>query len=248
MNVQEPDQRGRELIEIASSRQLTVRSLGGAAVRLICPKATAQGPLRRTLNDLDLVTRREDSNEVEVTLEECGLVPEKRFYLLHGEKRLLFVDPVTEKHLDVFVDRFEMCHALDLRDRLTLFPLTLPPSDLLLTKLQVAQMTANDVRDVAALCLEVDEPLMPSWIDSDYLAHILGSDWGWWKTVTDNVDVVRGALSSIGLDAASLRCSDDVLAALHDIARDCPKSRRWKLRARIGTRVPWREEPEDPQR
>ena len=183
-----------------------------------------------------------------MTLEECGLIPEKRFNLLHGEKRLLFVDPVTEKHLDVFVDRFEMCHALDLRERLTLFPLTLPPSDLLLTKLQVARMTENDVRDVAALCLEVDEPIMPSWFDRDYIAHILGGDWGWWKTVTDNFDVVRDALSTIGLDSASFRRSDEVLTTLCDVARDCLKSRRWKLRARIGTRVPWREEPEDPQR
>jgi len=246
--VQEPDQRGRELIEIATQKGLTVRSLGGAAVRLVCPRSTAQGPLRRTLNDLDLVGRRANSNKIEVTLEECGLIPEKRFNLLHGEKRLLFVDPVTGKHLDVFFDRFEMCHALDLRERLTLFPLTLPPSDLVLTKLQVAQMTENDVRDVAALCLEVDEPMAPSWFDGDYLAHILGSDWGWWKTVTDNFDVVHDALPTIGLDPTSLRRSVEVLASLHDVARECPKSRRWKLRARIGTRIPWREEPESPQR
>jgi hypothetical protein len=161
---------------------------------------------------------------------------------------LLFVDPATGKHVDVFLDRFEMCHALDFGERLALFPLTLSPSDLMLTKLQVAQMTENDVRDVAALCVEVEEPIAPSWIDGDYLAQILGGDWGWWKTVTDNFDVVRDALPGIGLDDSSLRRSIEVLTALGDVARDCPKSRRWKLRARIGTRLPWREEPEAPQR
>jgi hypothetical protein len=247
LNVQEPDIRGRDLIEMASTKGLVVRSLGGAAVRLACPRVTERGPLRRTLNDLDLATRRVDARGLEAALEEYGLLPEKRFNLLHGEKRLLFVDPVTEKHLDVFIDQFEMCHTLDLGSRLTLFPLTLTPSDLLLTKLQVARMTENDVRDVAALCLETDEPLQ-SWFDRDYLAHVLGGDWGWWKTVTDNVEVVRESLPAIGLDPVLLRRSDEVLLALREVAQDSPKSRRWKLRARIGTHVPWREDPEDPQR
>lgn len=246
--MKEPDERGRELIDFATEAGYTVRSLGGAAVRLVCPRVTAQGPLHRMLNDLDLVALRKESSEIEMALEQYGLIPEKRFNLLHGEKRLLFSDPETGKHLDVFLDRFEMCHALDLRDRLRLFPYTLSPSDLMLTKLQVAQMTENDVRDVAALCLEVDDPIVPSWIDGDNLAHVLGGDWGWWKTVTENFYVVRDALPALGLDEASLGRTVEVLTSLRELAYDCPKSRRWKLRARIGTRVPWREEPEDPQR
>ncbi len=246
--MQEPDQRGRELIGIAAEQGLIVRALGGAAVRLVCPDATHEGPLRRDLNDLDLVTRGVDGPELERVLEECGLEAEKRFNLLHGDKRLLFVDPQTEKHLDVFVDRFEMCHNLDLRERLALYPLTLAPVDLLLTKLQIARITENDVRDVAALCVEVDDPLTSGWFDLGYLAQILGGDWGWWKTVTDNVSVVGDALGTIGLDDARVNIARTTLAGLRDAADDCPKSRRWKLRARLGTKIPWREEPEDPQR
>jgi len=248
LSVREPDQRGRELIAIASERGLTVRALGGAAVRLVCPVATEEGPLHRTLNDLDLVTRGADGAELERVLEECGLEAEKRFNLLHGDKRLLFVDPVTEKHLDVFVDRFEMCHNLDLRERLALYPLTLAPVDLLLTKLQIARITENDVRDVAALCTEVADPLTSGWFDLEYLARVLGGDWGWWKTVTDNLRLVGDALATIGLDEGRVDLATSTLLGLYEVAENCPKSRRWKLRARLGTKVPWREEPEDPQR
>ena len=50
----------------------------------------------------------------------------------------------NRRRLDVFLDRFEMCHQLDLRDRLGLEPPTLPLADLLLTKLQVVETTDKD--------------------------------------------------------------------------------------------------------
>jgi hypothetical protein len=39
-----------------------------------------------------------------------------------------------------------------------------------------------------------------------------------------------------------------VSRSLHDLRRlleDAPKSTRWKLRARVGERLPWYESPED---
>ncbi len=240
--------RGLQLLDAAQKEGIVCRTLGGVAVRIVCPRVTATGTLHRELNDIDFVTLKRDAHDLEVLFARLGLIPAERFNLLHGDKRLLFVDPETEKHIDIFVDTFEMCHRIDLRKRLSSLPLTLAVSDLLLTKLQIAQINEKDVKDVAALCLENAEPLSVSWFDPDYLAGVAGSDWGWWKTLSDNVGVTYDAVGDIGLDQRNRDKARDVLNELKELLEDCPKSTKWKLRGRLGARVPWREEPEEPQR
>jgi hypothetical protein len=244
----QPHQRGRVLIAAANEAGLVCRALGGAAVRLLCPNAIAAGPRHRELNDLDLATTRKDADNLARLLEDHGLLPARRFNLLHGDKRLLFEDPVNGKHVDVFVDWFQMCHKLELRGRLHLAEWSLAPSDLLLTKLQIAQITEKDIKDLAALALECDLPMSPAWFDPAYLAGILGDDWGWWKTVSDNLALAAGALPAIELPAERLDMVLGIMAQLSSLAADCDKSRRWRWRSRLGTKVPWREEPEEAQR
>ncbi len=246
--MEEPDQRGRILVEAATNTGLVCRTIGGVGIRLLCPTSTALDSLHRELNDLDLVTVRNDADRLAQMLEGHGVMPERRFNLLHGEKRLLFHDPETGKHLDVFIDVFEMCHKLDLRARLDRNEWTLAPSDLLLTKLQIARITEKDVKDLAALALESDAPMSESWFDPTYLVSILGNDWGWWKTVSDNLGVAAASVNSIGLDTRRLSTVTEVLGQLTELATGCVKSRRWTWRSRIGTRIPWREEPEEAQR
>ena len=241
----QPDQRARVLIAAAKEAGLACRALGGAAVQLLCPRATAAGPLRRELNDLDLATTHQDADKLSRLLEDHGLLAARRFNLLHGDKRLLFEDPVNGKHVDIFVDWFQMCHKLELRGRLHLAEWSLAPPDLLLTKLQIAQITEKDIKDFAALALEPDLPMIAAWFDPAYLAGILGDDWGWWKTVTDNLIVAADVLPSIGLPAERLRAALAVTDQLSALAADCDKSRRWRWRSRLGTKVPWREEPEE---
>jgi hypothetical protein len=244
----QPDQRARVLITAANEAGLTCRALGGAAVRLLCPHATAAGPLHRELNDLDLATTREDADKLARLLEDQDLLPERRFNLLHGDKRLLFQDPANGKHVDVFVDSFEMCHKLVLRGRLHLAEWSLAAPDLLLTKLQIAQINEKDIKDFCALVLEPDEPMTATWFDPGYLAGVLGGDWGWWKTVSDNLAVAAAALPALELAIESQRTVAAVTAQLSALAADCDKSRRWRWRSRLGTKVPWREEPEEAQR
>jgi hypothetical protein len=246
--VDEPDRRARVLIAAANEAGLSCRALGGAGVRLLCPRSTAAGPLHRELNDLDLATTREDADKLARLLEDHGLLPERRFNLLHGDRRLLFHDPANGKHVDVFVDAFEMCHKLGLRGRLHLAEWSLAPPDLLLTKLQIAKINEKDIKDFAALALEADLPMTAAWLDPAYLEGILGGDWGWWKTVSDNLAVAADALPAIELPADSLRTVLAVSAQLSALAADCDKSRRWRWRSRLGTKVPWREEPEEAQR
>ncbi len=51
----------------------------------------------------------------------------------------------------MFVGTFRMCHTIFLSDRLDVDPTTIPPAELLLTKLQVFELNEKDVRDTLLL-------------------------------------------------------------------------------------------------
>jgi len=98
--------------------------------------------LQRSYADIDIVIGRKDGRAAKTALLELGYLPNERFNALRGDRRMLFYDTVNGRQLDVFVGTFDMCHKLDLSDRLTLLPGTLSIADLFLTKLFTAPMYA----------------------------------------------------------------------------------------------------------
>jgi hypothetical protein len=129
-----------------------------------------------------------------------------------------------------------MCHRIELADRLALDSPTLTATDLLLTKLQVVELNEKDADDAALLLAEHEVGRgNGDWIDADYLAAVAADDWGFWRTMT-------GTLARLvelrPLVAAKAR-------ALEHILDEAPKSRRFKLRARVGERKRWYELPEE---
>jgi hypothetical protein len=77
---------------------------------------------------------------------------------------------------------------------------------------------------------------------------VVGDDWGWWRTVTGNLDRV---IDLVGGDLARLVPSNarfdpaEQARALRRHADEVPKSLRWKIRSRVGDRVQWYELPEE---
>lgn len=221
--------------------------IGGVAVFLRCPSA-ASLPLRRDYKDIDLVTVRRMTQKLTTLLEEHGHVPDKRFNAIHGSQRLFFWDEQNGRQLDVFVDRFEMCHQFDLRDRVGRDPTgtTLPLADLLLTKMQVVEMNFKDMQDVAALLQ--DHPLTDSdeGINVDYITQLTRSDWGLQHTLELTLVKLRDddTMSKLAVDRPRYSLAtqlDDLGRAMRDVA----KSTTWKLRARIGEHKRWYELPEE---
>lgn len=168
------------------------------------------------------------------------MIGNKRFNALHGDRRLMFYDPQLDSTIDVFLDVFEMCHKITLKDRLTIMPYTIPPSDLLLTKLQIVKLTENDVKDVFALLtdLNLSNHDDEENIDANYIAKLLSDDWGFYTTVTDNIDRLLNEFSPPSNVAEKLK-------ALKDKIEKEPKSLKWKMRAKVGRKVKWYEEPEE---
>jgi hypothetical protein len=168
------------------------------------------------------------------------------FNALHGNERLLFFDDAHERQVDVFVGAFRMSHAIPLDGRIDPEPLTIPLAELLLTKLQVIEMNEKDLRD--ALALLHDHPVAETdgnAVNAGRIAAVCASDWGLWRTFTGNLEWCREHLGGHELPEATkarLRESLDQLLARIEAE---PKTRGWRLRARIGERKRWYELPEE---
>lgn len=233
----------RRLLDAARAHGVTVRLLGGAAIGLKCPSA-ARPPLARDYKDLDFVGLSGESRKLQEFFSVQGYSPDRRFNSLNGHRRLLFRDQPRSRILDVLLDRFEMCHRLDLRDRLPLAPDTLPLADVLLTKMQVVEANEKDLVD--SLALLVDHPITTNsndGVDADYVARLCARDWGLYRTLHLNRERVQEA--SGRLDPTSRETVLTRLAALFERIEHEPKTLAWKVRARVGDRVRWYELPEE---
>jgi hypothetical protein len=224
--------------------------MGGLAFHARVPDWTARSD--RAGRDIDLATRSRDRKGVSELLIGEGYEPDRQYNALYGHKQLYFMDPDRRRPVDVLVDRLEMCHRFEFADRLAVGAPTLPLAELLLSKLQVVKINRKDVLD--ALVLLSEHPLTDddSGINIGRIVGLTSSDWGWWRTLTGNLDALA-AFATTELQPADLdlggrpprfelvRQIGDLRAAV-DAA---PKSTRWKLRARVGERMPWYEEPEE---
>jgi hypothetical protein len=77
-------------------------------------------------------------------------------------------------------------------------------------------------------------------INIDRVAMVCGKDWGWWRTLTMNLDKVRQMAEHYKelTVEEKRRVADQVGRALDRIEAE-PKSMSWKLRARVGDRKKW---------
>ncbi|BFH73395.1 hypothetical protein SJAV_13390 [Sulfurisphaera javensis] len=231
-------ERGKEIIDKARDKNIILRLIGGAAVAILAPKGSEM--FARKYKDIDFFGLSSQSKKISEVLESVGMIGNKRFNALHGDRRLMFYDPQIDSTIDVFLDIFEMCHKIDLKDRLTIMPYTIPPSDLLLTKLQIVKLTENDIKDVFALLtdLSLGDHDDEKTIDMNYISKLLSDDWGFYTTVTDNIDRLLNEFNPPQNVAEKLK-------ALKERIEKEPKTLKWKMRAKIGRKVKWYEEPEE---
>ena len=235
----------KTLVDLATERGAVLRLLGGIAVRELTPELP---PRTRTGQDVDFASISPSRREVMELLLERGYLPDKNFNALYGNKQLYF-QHAEGWAVDVIVDKLAMCHTLDFAGRIARMPYTLDPLDLLLSKLQIVELNEKDADDCLRLLVTfpVDGSGEVGTMDSGAFRDLVGDDWGWWRTVTLNLDKLRalldhGARAAIAGGRLDPRAQVDALARA---AEDAPKTRRWKLRARVGERVRWYEQPEE---
>jgi hypothetical protein len=233
------------LLESAESRGLPLRVLGGVAIRMRAP-GELPAALRRDYADADFLTAKGASGRAQEFFREEGYEPQVAFNALHGRERLLFFDDGNDRQVDVFVGGFEMSHKVPVAERMELEPHTLPLAELLVTKLQIAELNEKDLRDALALFHghAVNEGDGDS-INAARVAKLCATDWGLWRTLTGNLATCREHLGRYELPEEDRRRIDTRIESLLDRLEREPKSRGWKLRAKIGERKRWYTTPEE---
>jgi len=232
------------LVDALVAHDCQARLIGGLAIAQH-RHGEIPSSLARAYYDIDIVVPARKTGPVHEAMEQLGYTPNKRFNNLRGDKRMLFYDEPNGRQVDVFVRRFDMCHGLDLTDRLDTGSRTLFPSDLILTKLQVVQINRKDLIDALTLLLHHEVTASGAdVIDLGRLTAVTSTDWGWYTTLTDNLARIPELAREL-LDSADAELVTDRVSAIRTALEASPKSLRWKARAKIGRKVKWYELPEE---
>jgi hypothetical protein len=241
-----PIEAGPQLVRAADEAGLAMRLFGGVAIWLRSSERT-RSALGRSYADVDLVAHRRGARLLRDFLEGAGYVPERTFNATHGASRLLYHAADGTFHIDVFLDHFVMSHELDFESRLELEPLTLPAADLLLAKLQVAEINHKDLSDAAMLLLdhEIGDHDDAGTLNAAYVSAVCAVDWGLFTTVGDNLDALERVTPELALEDAPRAALGGSISALREQLERAPKSRSWRLRAKVGRRKRWYELPEE---
>ncbi len=236
----------RRVLSAMDELGLKVRILGGVGIALALGDRLNPAFVR-PFGDIDLITAKRDGSKVEKTIEGLGWEPERQFNAINGARRFLFEDPTSGRKIDVFVGHFEMCHPLPLADRLEVRRETLSPADLLLTKMQIVELNSKDRGDCYALLLgfEAIDRDDPEVLDIGWIARLTATDWGLHHTFGLNLARLRSGLSEADLGDAERNSVLEALVAIESAMESESKSRAWKMRARIGERKRWYEEPDE---
>ena len=234
------------LVAAAREQQILLRAIGGLAVRV--QSGDFQKFFKREYRDLDFVTEAKERRKIEPFFQEMGYESNRQFNLLNGSKRQIYQDPNSERHVDIFVGDFQMCHRLPLNDRLHLDPVTIPLAELLLSKAQIVELNRKDALDIASILLYNETGNDDHGkINLQYIAHLCSQDWGLYKTTSINLKRVEEVVSDATLKLTKEE-RDLILSRVSHILQtfeEMPKSMQWKMRDKVGTRVRWYEEVEE---
>jgi hypothetical protein len=123
----------------------------------------------------------------------------------------------------------------------------MPLAELLLEKMQIVRINEKDIIDTIMLLREHEiGDRDDETIHAGVISRLLGSDWGFWRTVTGNLVTVQEMMDTYPQLAESDRqVVLDRIAALRGRIDAQPKSQRWKMRATIGERVKWYKDVEE---
>ena len=233
------------IAERAEQEGLALRLLGGVAIRLRA-KDGLLPVFRRQYNDSDWITPKGTSADAQRFFETLGYSPHTRFNAIQGRERLLFFDEQHGRQVDVFVGAFRMSHKIPFGKRLNMEPMTVPLAELLLTKLQIAEINEKDVLD--ALALLHNHPVGNEdgdSINSERIATLCAGDWGLWRTFTANLQTASERMEGYDLPEGGKQRIAGRIRELQERIEQEPKSLAWKIRSKIGERKRWYELPEE---
>lgn len=237
------------IIDTAEEQGVQLRLLGAIAVIKHCPEYIwLHEATNRELTDIDYMAYSKQQKQIRDLLTGMG-------YAVKGggggvtlevwSGREIYVDPEGARHnVDIFYDKLDFCHPIEFEGRLHLDSPTIPLSDLFLEKLQIVEINEKDLKDLMIMLLE--HPISTGGdpgteqIDAVYIGDRLSKDWGFYYTTNMNLDRVLSFLPRYEAFAPEHRQTiEERIAELRRHVEEQPKSIKWKMRAKVGTKQKW---------
>ncbi len=265
----------RRLVDLARERDIVLRLLGGLAIRLLTPELPPRTRVGQDLDFGSVKSSRKAL--IELLAEEGyvadrnfnALYGDKQLYFAHGTHGHavdVMIDRLHMCHTVPFADRatvlpYTLSPVDLLLSKLQIVELNEKDLDDIL-RLLVSFGLSDDAGEGGGVAGEGGgvagegggvageggggsggDPV----IDLSAIAELVGDDWGWFKTISLNLDRIDTALAAgtPPLPAAARRDPYAAVAALRRTLEETPKSRRWRLRAKVGERKRWYELPEE---
>jgi hypothetical protein len=242
----------REALRIvgeADKQGIILRLMGAIAIRLHSPDyAFLHEKMGRFITDIDFVGYEKQSSKIEKFFESQNYARRILSYSFMLGGRMIFTNKSDGRHVDVFLDRLEMCHKIEYKKRLEIDNPTVPLAELLLQKMQIVKISEKDIIDTTMLLLahelgDTDD----NTINAKLISQILGSEWGFYYTVTTNLEKVDTLMREF--EFLEEKDKEIVSKRIEDLMKridEEPKSRSWKIRAKVGTSKKWYKDVDTP--
>jgi hypothetical protein len=237
-----------DLCRAAEADGISLRLFGSCAISIKCAQyCEIFNRCKRRPKDIDAVVRRTDRNRLRSMLLARGWEENLELTAQTDGNQLRFRDPKSNLPLDVCVDTLRFSQTLDVRKRIELDSPTLPVADLLLSKLQIRDLTISDLSDLIALLYAVPpNDSDANSIDLCRIVDVTRHSWRWYTSVMLSLQTVDQALgnSPCDLTHADQRLVGLRLKIIENRMVEAPKTLPWKMRSIIGQSLPWYDKVE----
>jgi hypothetical protein len=236
-----------ELVGECERHAIPLRVVGGLGVWLHCPRIMKMGIPRHYQRDIDFVAPLNADSRMESVLMSSGFRTTEKHNTKAG-RHYVFVHDLHGLSIDVYFGALHFNHAIAGSHITMSCKLVVPITSLLLSKMAIVGMTSKDKIDLIAMLFDhpIDgqstcESIQPRNLLAVWAQGCRG--WGLTKTCRDNLELLRLFVShQPGLVE---ECRTTVLSRIEEmdaLMKHIPKSRRWRVRGAIGTRIPWYDE------
>ena len=255
------------IVNQAQEAGITVRLLGATAVRLqagaradLFYRLDRLGSAGKTFTDIDLAAYSKQRSNLRKFLEKTlGYRLDQYSVLMHGNDRMILHHPDGKHSIDVFYDKLRYSHDVHFgsgpRDgRLSLDPVTISPTDLVLEKIQIHEINEKDVKDLITLfaACEIADEEGRGRMNRKHIGNVLANDWGFWYDALSNLDKVvhfaQRYKEEGRLEAELLETVVEKISNLKRTVDETPKTKSWEKRSREGTKKKWWNDVEERHR
>lgn len=261
------------IVEEAEKKDIVLRIMGGLGVAMHCQEfrnfamklsRLGTGVVKgQEYSDIDFMSYRKHREKIRDFFGEMGYAKRRATLSSAASERQIYYHPKGWFYVDIFYDKLLVAnHPLDFRERLKLDYPTISATDLLLEKIQMWEaFSVKDLKDCMVLfkAHQVEEKREEESIDASYIAKLLAQDWGFWYTATTNLKKIRKFITEIdklgpevGIDPLKFKQEDrqEITGKTENLLYRIdtePKSFKWKIRSKAGTKKRWYNPVERPE-